>query len=116
MVWANESILRYFEPYQLKSQRMFIINLTYKVSLEEVDAYLSEHIIYLKQQYQAGHFIASGRKVPRTGGIILSTIPTEGELQAVLNQDPFKQHDLADYEVIEFVPSMKAEALTFLKD
>ncbi|MEL6589297.1 MAG: YciI family protein [Bacteroidota bacterium] len=95
---------------------MFIINLTYKVPLEDVDTFLSEHIIYLKQQYQAGHFIASGRKVPRTGGIILSTVKTETELQAVLNQDPFMKHNLADYEVTEFVPSMTAEALSFLKE
>jgi uncharacterized protein YciI len=50
---------------------MFIISLTYICDLKEVDKILPEHIDYLKIQYKKGNFIASGRKVPRTGGIIL---------------------------------------------
>lgn len=84
---------------------MFIVNLTYKVDLKKVDAVLEEHIEYLNEQYQQGHFLASGKKVPRNGGIILSDIANKEQLQAVLNQDPFKKHNLADYEIIEFIPS-----------
>lgn len=47
---------------------MFIVSLTYKRPLSEVDQHLEAHVAYLKQQYGDGHFIASGRKVPRTGG------------------------------------------------
>lgn len=94
---------------------MFIINLTYKVPLEKVDHYLEAHIEYLKVQYAAGNFIASGRKVPRTGGVILSNLKDKSTLQEVLNQDPFSINDLAEYDVIEFVPSMTSEAFEILK-
>lgn len=47
---------------------MFIFSLTYLKSISEVEKYLPQHIDYLERHYQSGHFIASGRKVPRTGG------------------------------------------------
>jgi uncharacterized protein YciI len=43
---------------------MFIVSLTYKRPLEEVDRQLDAHVAYLKQEYANGNFIASGRKVP----------------------------------------------------
>lgn len=93
---------------------MFIINLTYKTELEKVDQFLNEHITFLNEQYALGHFLASGRKVPRTGGIILSNIKSKPELEKIIEQDPFKKNELADYELIEFVPSKTGEALQFL--
>ncbi len=89
---------------------MFIISLTYKASLEAIDRQLDNHVAYLKAQYALGHFVASGRKVPRTGGVILSQIAGREVLDKVLEQDPFYQHDLADYEIIEFIPSMTSES------
>jgi len=85
---------------------MYIVSLTYKVSLDEVDIHIKKHIAYLKTQYAAGNFIASGRKDPRTGGIILSKIENLDELRAVLQKDPFYQLQIADYEITEFIPSM----------
>lgn len=78
--------------------------------MEAIDLQLENHVAYLKEQYTLGHFEASGRKVPRTGGVILSQISSREELDKVLALDPFYQSDLADYEVIEFVPSMTSEA------
>ncbi|MDC7225102.1 MAG: YciI family protein [Spirochaetales bacterium] len=68
---------------------MFIISLNYKADLQEVDKHLEAHGEYLKEEYRKGNFIASGRKVPRTGGVILSRIEEEGELEEVLRRDPF---------------------------
>ena len=45
---------------------MFIVNLTYIKSLDEVEKHLEKHIDFLNQYYTKGHFIASGRKNPRT--------------------------------------------------
>ena len=59
---------------------MFIVNLTYKVSLDEVDKYLQDHVEYLKVQYDQKNFIASGRKNPRDGGVILSKLQKTDEL------------------------------------
>ncbi|MBD0401259.1 YciI family protein [Flammeovirga sp. EKP202] len=93
---------------------MFIINLTYKADLKQVDQYLEQHIEYLNEQYNLGHFLASGRKVPRTGGVILSNIESKTELLAILEKDPFHQNELADYDITEFVPSKTCDELKFL--
>ena len=93
---------------------MFIVNITYKVPLEDVDQHLEAHIAFLNRQYELGTFLASGRKVPRTGGIILAKAENRNALLEVLEADPFKSEGLADYEVIEFVPSKTAPGLESL--
>ncbi len=95
---------------------MFIVSLTYKCPLEEVDKHLNAHIDYLKEQFANKSFIAAGRKIPRTGGIILSNVKTKDELQLILAQDPFYKADVADYEITEFIPSMTADGFENLKE
>ncbi|EDP96444.1 YciI family protein [Kordia algicida OT-1] len=95
---------------------MYIISLTYKVPLETIDQHLDAHIQYLNTQYELGNFHASGRKVPRTGGVILSKMTDKLKLATILEQDPFKIHDLADYEITEFVPSKTCVEWSFLKE
>lgn len=94
---------------------MFIINLTYKVPLEQVDHYLEEHVQYLDEQYALGNFLASGPKIPREGGVILANAESESDVLAAIAKDPFKINDIAEYEVIEFLPRKTAEALRFLQ-
>ncbi|CDU08115.1 conserved hypothetical protein [Vibrio coralliirubri] len=93
---------------------MFIICLTYQVSLEEIDAFIPEHVDYLNEQYAKGYFILSGRKEPRTGGVIISTISDRNELNEVLALDPFNREGLAYYEVTEIVPTKASNSLKFL--
>ncbi len=95
---------------------MFIINLTYKTELLKIDQFLTEHIEFLNEQYELGHFLASGRKIPRTGGIILSNVESKLELVKIIEKDPFKKNELADYEMIEFVPSKTCKELKFLME
>jgi len=94
---------------------MFIVSLTYKTELSEVDKYIDEHICYLEKHYALGKFIASGRKVPRTGGIILVNAKNVNELDLILKEDPFKIANVADYEVTEFVPTMAAAGFEAIK-
>lgn len=84
---------------------MFIVSLTYISEISQIDKYLEAHIEYLDKNYEEGVFIASGRKVPRSGGVILANARNCSELEEIINDDPFKIHNLADYEVIEFVPT-----------
>lgn len=84
---------------------MFVVLLTYKKSLEDVEKYLAEHVEFLDAQYAAGVFIASGRRVPRTGGVILASSVDKARLEAILARDPFKREGIAEYEVVEFLPS-----------
>lgn len=93
---------------------MFIVILTYKVPLEKIEVHLENHIIYLKEQYRVGNFLASGRRIPRSGGVILAKVADKSELESILKQDPFNQNDLADYDIIEFSPSMTCKELDFL--
>jgi len=94
---------------------MFIVSLTYKRPLEEVYRHLDAHVAYLKQEYANGSFIASGRKVPRTGGIILCNSKTRDELEVILANDPFNKAGIAEYDIMEFIPSMVAEGFEKLK-
>lgn len=83
---------------------MFIIQLTYKVSLYEVDRYLIDHREFLEIGYQKNYFIASGPKNPRTGGIILSQLKDRVQLESFLKDDPFFIHGIAEYDITEFSP------------
>ena len=94
---------------------MFIVSLTYKSDLEEVDKHLDAHVAYLKQEYANGNFIASGRKIPRTGGVILSCVKNREELESVLEKDPFNKAGIAQYDITEFVPSMVAQGFEILQ-
>lgn len=95
---------------------MFIVSLTYKKSLAEVEKHIEAHIAYLKKYYALEKFIASGRKVPRSGGVILANTCDREELDKILQEDPFNCAAIADYEVIEFLPTMVAGGFEKLKD
>ena len=88
---------------------MFIIELTYKVDLARVDADMAAHVRFLKKHYAAGHFLISGRKIPRDGGIILAMGSSREEIEALMREDPFVAHGLADFRVIEFRASQRAD-------
>jgi uncharacterized protein YciI len=93
---------------------MFIVSLTYKVPIEIVDQHLTAHTEFLKNQYEQGNFFLSGRKVPRTGGIIFADVDTHQSLDLILKNDPFYINEVADYEVTELQPTMAAKGLEFL--
>ena len=88
---------------------MFVIELTYTADLARIDARLREHMGFLKMHYASGHFLVSGRKIPRDGGIILAVGKDREEVEVIAQQDPFVMHDLADVRVIEFRASQRAE-------
>ena len=94
---------------------MFIVLVDYKRPLEDVEKVLPAHVAYLKEQYANGNFVASGRQVPRTGGIIMSKMTVKEALSAVLAKDPFNIKSIADYKIIEFSPTMTAAGFEILK-
>ncbi len=93
---------------------MFIVSLTYTASLDLVDELLTSHVNYLNEQYSKGTFLLSGRKVPRTGGVILATAESREKLEAILSEDPFWENQVAKFEIIEFMPTKSAEGLELL--
>lgn len=84
---------------------MFVVSIEYKVDLSEVDKLIPAHIEFLDKFYELGNFLASGRKVPRTGGIILASANSREALNSILAEDPFYKANVANYEVTEFIPS-----------
>lgn len=90
---------------------LYIAVLTYIRPVEEIDACLTDHIAWLEEGYQAGVFIASGRRVPRNGGVILVKGESLEEVEVRLSQDPFQIQGLAKAEVIPFEVSRRIAAL-----
>ncbi|WP_337882039.1 YciI family protein [Chromobacterium haemolyticum] len=94
---------------------MFIVSLSYIAPLSDIDALLEQHVAWLRQGYASGLLLASGRKTPRTGGVILAR-GERAELEALLARDPFAVAGLARYEITEFHASMSAPELDFLRN
>ena len=89
---------------------MFIFSLTYVKPLSDVERLLPAHIEFLDEHYKKHLFMCSGRKVPRTGGIILCNCTDMAEAKVIMEKDPFYKEGIAQYEIIEFVPSKSSEA------
>lgn len=90
---------------------MFVIELTYKAPLKDIDASMPAHIKFLKKYYAAGNFLVSGRKVPRNGGIIVAVGDGREQMEAIAREDPFYARGLADVRVIEFRASQRSDAI-----
>ncbi len=88
---------------------MFLIELTYKAPLAEIDAHMRAHVAFLTKYYASGHFLVSGRKIPRDGGIILAVGTSREQIEAIVAEDPFCVRGLADFRIVEFRASQQAE-------
>jgi uncharacterized protein YciI len=75
---------------------MFVIELTYKAPLADIDASMRAHVKFLNKYYAAGNFLVSGRKIPRDGGIILAVGDSRERIEAIAREDPFYMRGLAD--------------------
>jgi uncharacterized protein YciI len=88
---------------------MFVIELSYKVDLAEIDSHMAAHVAFLNKHYASGTFLISGRKIPRDGGIIIAVGKSKERIQAIIEEDPFHRHGLADFRIIEFRASQRAK-------
>lgn len=84
---------------------MFIISLHYTAPLEQLDAHMAAHVTFLNRYYQQHIFLTSGRKVPRTGGIILARAESKEQLEQIMTEDPFCKNGLAEVTITEFLNS-----------
>ncbi|MBB4711132.1 YciI family protein [Streptomyces luteogriseus] len=90
---------------------MFVLELTYTAPLEAVDAVLEEHVVWLDEQYRQGVFLASGRKNPRDGGVIIAVAGGRTRIEEIIAEDPFVTAGVCAYRVTEFVATKTAPAL-----
>ena len=87
---------------------MFVVELIYKADLAAIDAQMRPHMAFLKKHYAAGTFVVSGRKIPRDGGIIIATGKSRAEIEAIVKDDPFVKLGLAEFRIVEFRASQRA--------
>lgn len=88
---------------------MFLIELIYKADLAKIDARMKAHVQFLNKHYASGHFLVSGRKIPRDGGVILAVGSSRDEIESIMREDPFCKHGLADVRIVEFRASQRAD-------
>lgn len=93
---------------------MFILSLTYVKPQAEADRLMEPHMAWVQQGYDSGMFLASGRKVPRTGGVILAS-GERADIEAFVADDPFAVHGVADYDITEVALTRTAVGLEGLK-
>jgi uncharacterized protein YciI len=90
---------------------MFLVDMQFLRPLDEIDQHIAAHREHLAQHYAKGTLLMGGRKVPRSGGIILSRHASRDEVLAVFEADPLVLAGVASYSVIEFQPVMMQEEL-----
>lgn len=102
--------------HHLDDEGMFAIILDYTAPIDQIDNLLDEHVAWLDTHYRDGVFLASGRREPRTGGVILATDMPIERAQALADSDPFARHGVAIHTLVRFHPSKLTPALTDVAD
>ncbi|MET9506447.1 YciI family protein [Streptomyces sp. NPDC006622] len=90
---------------------MFVLELTYTAPLDAVDAVLPDHVTWLDEQYARGVFLASGRKNPRDGGVIVAVAEDRARIEDITAGDPFVLAGVCAYRVTEFEATKTAPEL-----
>lgn len=85
-------------------QNLFHVDIEYTVDLALVEPHMTAHLAFVDEGYARGFFLASGPKVPRTGGAIMATAPSREMLEDFLAGDPFVTEGLIALSVTEFIP------------
>jgi uncharacterized protein YciI len=81
---------------------MFIIDIKYIVPLEELNKHFDDHLKYLEKYYEKNIFVAWGRKVPPTGGIVFAFAESKEMVENIIKEDPFYEYKLAEITITEF--------------
>jgi uncharacterized protein YciI len=88
---------------------MFLVNMTF-INMDKITPELTEqHRNYIEKEYLKNKLLFGGRKVPRTGGILISKHDNQKELELVLNNDPFILSAAVSYDIVEFIPVMASD-------
>ena len=93
---------------------MFILSLTYVKPTEEADRFMAPHMDWVNAGYDSGMFLASGRKNPRTGGVILAR-GDRAIIEDMCAADPFVIHKIAEYQITEVAFTTVAHGIDILK-
>ncbi|MGW7460300.1 YciI family protein [Streptomyces sp. NPDC054797] len=95
---------------------MFVMELTYIAPIEDVEDLLDAHIAWLDGYYASGVFLASGRKVPRDGGVILAGGVSRPEIERIAAEDPFTVAGVCTYRITEFMATKTSADLATVRE
>ncbi|MCX5381352.1 YciI family protein [Streptomyces sp. NBC_00091] len=95
---------------------MFVMELSYTAPVESVEEEMDAHIAWLDGYYASGVFLASGRKVPRDGGIILAGGVSRAEIEKIAAEDPFTLAGVCAYRITEFIAARTSADLAPVRE
>lgn len=81
---------------------IFLIDIEYTADMDAVLAQLDAHVEFVKAGFDSGDFLVAGRKMPRTGGVILARGVSKDVVEALAMTDPFATSGVAQITVTEF--------------
>ena len=101
-----------FISIYLKSENyMYLVDMTFTDMTKITPELTDKHKNYLEGEYKSNNLLFGGRKVPRTGGILISQHASKRELEQVLNSDPFIKSGAVTYSITEFIPVMAYQGI-----
>ncbi len=88
----------------------------YRRPFEDVAPIIDDHRAYLRLMQQQGYLIASGPFSPRHGGALLLHVPDGNPqlLDRIRDDDPFTKTNVAQYEILMWLPNIGLEKLQSL--
>jgi uncharacterized protein YciI len=89
---------------------MYLVDMSFTDMTKITPELTNKHKLYLEKEYKTNNLMFGGRKVPRTGGILISQHANKHELKQVLNSDPFVKSGAVSYSITEFIPVMASKA------
>jgi uncharacterized protein YciI len=84
--------------------KYFIVEITYRVPWQQMEAEILEHRKILDEGIAEGWVLAAGPREPRIGGIAIVKANSKDELVKFFANGPYIQKKLADYKFTEFNP------------
>jgi uncharacterized protein YciI len=89
----------------------YLIEITYRVSVEKLGDHIQNHRNFLQKGYDEGLLLMSGPQVPPLGGLVIGRFSGLNEVHAFFERDPYQQLNLATYRILEFNPVKKQDFL-----
>ncbi|MGW4033911.1 YciI family protein [Streptomyces sp. NPDC004838] len=95
---------------------MFVLELTYTAPVERADELREAHMNWIDTLYEEGVFIASGRKNPPDGGVILAVGDDRARIEEIAATDPFTVGGVCEYRITEFHATTTAPGLAAYRE
>ncbi len=84
---------------------LFVAISSYQKPLSEIEPHYAAHKEWLEKQYKAGWVLASGRRNPPVGGMLIGRAASKDDFAKRFLDDPFVIFGCSQYEMFEFVPN-----------